>query len=266
MAIDLTKRAETAQKSLINMLKAEASKGNDLGDLTAQIVLVMDYSGSMGNLYANGTVQDIAERVLGLSMSGLDDDQIVPVEFFSHEAFDVVEATPTNYQNFVENWRNGTTIAPPTTTTVRKGLFGRKTTVTTPGHTQYAKQMGGTDYLVAINKVIDYLKDSDALTPGKPPVLVLFVTDGATSNESAIKHALIQAAGLPIFWQFLGLGYIPQFLSDLDNMGGRVVDNVGLFDASHVASMSDETFYDKIIAEFFPSWLPAARKAGIVTV
>jgi hypothetical protein len=48
-------------------------------------------------------------------------------------------------------------------------------------------------------------------------------------------------------------------------MGGRKVDNVGLFDIPSVGALNDEQFYDQIIGEFFKSWLPAARSKRIVT-
>jgi vWA found in TerF C terminus len=84
-------------------------------------------------------------------------------------------------------------------------------------------------------------------------------------TANVIPQHLIQAATLPIFWQFLGLGYTPAFLKRLNTMGGRAVDNVGLFEIPGVLSLTDEEFYDKIIEEFVPQWIPAARAAGILT-
>lgn len=40
----------------------------------------------------------------------------------------------------------------------------------------------------------------------------------------------------------------------------------GSFGIPSVSGMKDEDFYDKLVGEFLPRWLPAARAAGIVTV
>lgn len=242
LSISLEKRTESAVISLTKVLQAEADKGNDLGELTANIILVNDYSYSMSDRYDGrvNEVQELGERVLAMSLSGLDDDGKVQVFFFDDKAYDPIEVTKSNYQGYVDRWR--------------KPKFRPQ------------RQFGGTDYLPAIDKIIAFATQKGMLAPGQPPVLVVFMTDGSTDNERKITERLYEAAKLPIFWQFMGLGYSPTFLKKLDKMTGRVVDNVGLFEIPGVLSLTDEEFYDKIIEEFFPSWLPAARAAGIVTV
>jgi len=242
MPISLDKRAEVATISLTKVLQAEADKGIDLGEITANVILVNDYSASMGQRYDGpvNEVQELGERALGLSLSGLDDDGKVQVFFFYDKAYDPIEVTAKNYQGYVDRWR--------------KPKFGMR------------RSFGGTDYLPVMNDIIKFCTKKGMLAAGQPPVLVIFMTDGATANEQQISQRLIEASKLPIFWQFLGLGYAPSFLKQLDTMGGRAVDNVGLFEVPGVLSLTDEEFYDKIIEEFLPQWLPAARAAGIVTV
>lgn len=243
MGINLEKRSEIAKISLVKVLEAEAAKGNDLGELTANVILVNDYSGSMAYRYDGpvNEVQELGERALGLSLSGLDDDGKVQIFFFDHQAYDPIEVTAKNYQGYVDRWR--------------KPKFRPQ------------RQFGGTDYLTVIDKILDYTTRKGMLNPGQPPVLVIFMTDGSTENENLITQRLVASRPLPIFWQFLGLGYTPQFLKKLNTMGGEDdIDNVGLFEIPGVLSLTDEEFYDKIIEEFFPKWLPAARAAGIVTV
>ena len=242
MAIDLEKRSKTALISLEKVLTEQAAKGIDLGELTANVILVNDYSLSMSDRYDGrvNEVQELGERALGLSLSGLDDDGKVQVFFFDDKAYEPIEVTAKNYQGYVDRWRNP--------------RFKPK------------RRFGGTDYLPVIDKIIDYCTSNGMLAAGQPPVLVIFMTDGSTENEDRIAKQLIATSSLPIFWQFLGLGYSPTFLKKLDKMGGRAVDNVGLFEIPGVLSLTDEEFYDKIIEEFFPKWLPAARAAGIVTV
>lgn len=234
MGISLEKRSEVATVSLVKLLTEESAKGNDLGELTAQVVLVNDFSGSMFGRYNSGEVQELAERALGLSLSGLDDDGNIQVFFFDHGTYDPIVVDGDNYAGAIPAWARQ--------------------------HT-----MGGTDYLPVIRQVIKYTKSEGMQANGKPPILVIFMTDGATGNESKIQKELVTASDLPIFWQFLGLGYRPDFLKKLDTMGGRKTDNVGLFDVPAVGALNDEQFYDEIIGEFFRSWLPDARAKRIVT-
>lgn len=235
MTISLEKRTENAQAALINLLKAESEKGNDLGELTAQVILAIDYSGSMAGRFTNREVQELVERALGLSLAGLDDDGNIQVFFFHNDVFSPETVSVENYQGFVDNWAR-------------------------------RHRMGGTDYLPCIKAIRKFADKNGMLKKGKPPVLVLFVTDGATSNERRIQQELVDASGDPIFWQFLGLGYAPRFLQQLDTMGGRKTDNVGLFETANSQQMPDDQFYDKTIGEFFRQWLPAARNQRIVTV
>ena len=243
MAISLEKRTENATGAIINLMKEEQARGNDLGDLTAQVILALDFSGSMeteGQRYTpfNGEpseVQQLVERSLALSLSGLDDDGDIQVFFFHNGVFPPEVVNELNYRGFVDNWAR-------------------------------RHRMGGTDYLPCIQSIRNFAHSNGMTAKGKPPVFVQFVTDGKTENQYRIQQELVAASGEPIFWQFMGLGYSPQFLKQLDTMDGRVLDNVGLFDVNNSQTLSDEDFYGQTISEFFREWLPAARKAGIVTV
>jgi hypothetical protein len=230
--ISLQKRAEAAQGSLIKLLKNQQAKGVDLGDLTAQVIIAIDYSRSMRSRYDSGEVQAVVERSLSLSLSGLDDDGVIQTVFFSRGAYPIETITTSNYQGFVDNWRQG-------------------------------REMGGTNYTPAMKGIVQFAQRKDMMKPGKPPIFVLFVTDDKPGDRSTVTSTLTNYAKYPIFWQFLGLGYSPTFLRRLDSMPGRVVDNVGLTEIQDALRMSDSEFYDKIISEFFGKWLPAARAAGI---
>lgn len=254
MAISLEKAATV---SLVKLLNEEAAAGKDLGELTANIILVIDYSASMEfsyNLfYTKGEIQELSDRVLGLSMTGLDNDKKVQVFPFDSDAYEPFEVNETNYQGCIENWR---TIE---NHTVKKS-FGRSETV------KVYREMGGTNYSAVIDKIITYTESEGMLAPGQPPVLVVFQTDGKTANETLVKRKLKDAATKPIFWQFIGLGRDTSFLTLLDTLEDRVVDNVGTFGLSSIKNEPPEQFYDKLIDEPFRRWVPAARAAGILTV
>lgn len=112
----------------------------------------------------------------------------------------------------------------------------------------------------AMRMVIDYYKKSD----DKTPIYILFISDGGVHQNQEITRLMIEAAKLPIFWQFVGLGgYSYGVLKRLDDMGGRVVDNCNFFALDRLDEVSEERLYDLLMEEF-PDWLKAAKGAGIL--
>ncbi|GAA3238352.1 hypothetical protein GCM10020256_58600 [Streptomyces thermocoprophilus] len=175
-AISLIKVKETAP-ALVSLYKTAGASlaRHGLHDLRAAVYLVIDYSGSMKPYYADGSVQALADRVLGLS-AHLDDDGRVPVVFFSTDVDAVTDITLTDHRGAVER--------------IASGL----------GH------MGKTSYHLAMDAVIDHYLDSGA----KDPALVVFQTDGGPINKLAAERYLCKASSLPLFWQFIGFGNPPQ--------------------------------------------------------
>ncbi|WP_340380867.1 VWA domain-containing protein [Streptomyces sp. SS7] len=237
VAMSLSKVQETAP-ALVNLYKSAGVSltKHGLDGQRAAVYLVVDYSGSMKPYYRDGSVQALADRVLGLS-AHLDDDGRVPVVFFSTDVDAVTDIELASYQGRVER--------------IAAGL----------GH------MGKTSYHLAMDAVIDHYLDSGA----REPALVVFQTDGGPINRLAAERHLCKAARLPLFWQFVGFGDRGSrqfdFLRRLDELpvpGKRVVDNAGFFHAGpDPRRVSDAELYDRLVGEF-PKWLVAARAAGIV--
>lgn len=237
VAISLSKVQETAP-ALVNLYKSAGVSlaKHGLDGLRAAVYLVVDYSGSMKPYYKDGSVQALADRVLGLS-AHLDDDGSVPVVFFSTEVDAVTEIALSDHQGTIER--------------IVAGL----------GH------MGKTGYHLAMDAVIDHYLDSGSAEPA----LVVFQTDGGPINKLAAERYLCKAAKLPLFWQFIGFGDPGSkqfdFLRKLDELavpGKRVVDNAGFFHAGQdPRKVSDTELYDRLVGEF-PKWLVAARAQGIV--
>ncbi|MFJ5266915.1 vWA domain-containing protein [Streptomyces sp. NPDC088358] len=235
--ISLSKVEETAP-ALVSLYKTAGVSlaRHGLGGQRAAVYLVVDYSGSMKPYYLDGSVQALADRVLGLS-AHLDDDGTVPVVFFSTDIDAVTDIALDDHQGRVER--------------IVAGL----------GH------MGRTSYHLAMDAVIDHYLDSGS----KDPALVVFQTDGGPVNKLAAERYLCKAARLPLFWQFIGFGDPDSkqfdFLRKLDELAvpqKRAVDNAGFFHAgSDPLEVSDEELYDRIVGEF-PQWLAAARARGIV--
>ncbi|MFD4561086.1 vWA domain-containing protein [Streptomyces sp. NPDC058469] len=236
-AISLSKVEETAP-ALVSLYKSAgvSLRKHGLDGQRAAVYLVVDYSGSMKPYYKDGSVQALADRVLGLS-AHLDDDGTVPVVFFSTDVDAVTDIALADHEGRIER--------------IVAGL----------GH------MGKTSYHLAMDAVIDHYLDSGA----KDPALVVFQTDGGPINKLAAERYVCKAAKLPLFWQFIGFGDAKskqfEFLHRLDELAvpqKRAVDNAGFFHAgSDPLKMSDTELYDRLVGEF-PQWLSTARERGIV--
>jgi hypothetical protein len=236
-AISLRKVEETAP-ALVSLYKdaGVSLRKHGMDGLRAAVYLVVDHSGSMRPYYKDGSVQSLADRVLGLS-AHLDDDGTVPVVFFSTDVDAVTDIALADHQGRIER--------------IVAGL----------GH------MGKTSYHLAMDAVIDHYLDSGS----KEPALVVFQTDGGPINKLAAERYLCKAAKLPLFWQFIGFGDPDSkqfdFLRKLDDLAvpdKRIVDNAGFFPAGRdPRQVSDAELYDRLVGEF-PKWLVAARTQGIV--
>ncbi|MFE7534838.1 vWA domain-containing protein [Streptomyces rhizosphaericola] len=236
-AISLEKVRRSAP-GLVSLYKSAgvSLEKHGLDGRRAAVYLVLDHSGSMRDYYKDGTVQALADRVLGLS-AHLDDDGRVPVVFFSTDVDGHAEIGLDRHHGMIDK------------------------TVANLGH------MGRTNYHVAMDAVIDDYLDSGSTDPA----LVVFQTDGGPTSKLAAERYLCKAARLPLFWQFIGFGNTRSsqfdFLRKLDELpvpAKRPVDNAGYFHAGpDPRKVPDTELYDRLLGEF-PSWLAAAEAQGIV--
>ncbi|MGA4842584.1 VWA domain-containing protein [Streptomyces sp. G45] len=235
--ISLRKVEETAP-GLVSLYKTAGAsvRGHGLDGERLAVYLVLDYSGSMRPYYDDGTVQALADRVLGLS-AHLDDDGTVPTVFFSTDVDAVTDIELARHEGRIER--------------IVAGL----------GH------MGRTNYHLAMDAVIDHYLDSGT----KAPALVVFQTDGGPLSRAAAERYLCKAARLPLFWQFVGFGDPDSkqfdYLRRLDELAvpaRRPVDNAGFFPVGEKPrAVPDDVLYDRLVREL-PQWLKAARDLGIV--
>ncbi|KUL49986.1 MULTISPECIES: VWA domain-containing protein [unclassified Streptomyces] len=236
-AISLRKVEESAP-ALVSLYKSAgvSLREHGLDGARAAVYLVIDYSGSMRPYYRDGSVQALADRVLGLS-AHLDDDGRVPTVFFSTDVDAVTDIALDRHYGRVDE--------------IVAGL----------GH------MGRTSYHLAMDAVIDHYLDSGSTAPA----LVVFQTDGGPVDKRAAERYLCKAAKLPLFWQFIGFGDPESrqfdYLRALDELAvpaKRPVDNAGFFHAGDdPRAVPDDRLYDRLVGEF-PAWLAAARASGIV--
>ncbi len=207
----LSLRKEVARISL---------KKNNLENVKAQVEFVLDYSGSFSWAYADGTIQELTERIMALALN-FDDDGTMPVYGFGVNVKEMKEANLSNLGGYVSK------------------EFGAFSGV----------ERSGTNYSHVINKIVENHK-SDA--PGSDPVFVVFITDGDCHDKSQTDAAMIEASKHNIFFKFVGAGNARfDYLVKLDDgLEERLVDNANFQEINDINSISDEELYDRLIEEF----------------
>lgn len=233
------------RKTTIINLKKEKGIENQ----KAQVVLALDFSGSMTDLYRTGRVQNTIERLLPLGLA-FDDNQEVDFYLF-HD--DVIKMPETINLKNLGGYINDKVI----------GKYG----------------MGGTDYAPVISQIVKDFgnggstvkrglfgfgsKEADAKVLDLP-VYVIFITDGETGNRSGCELAIKDASHNGIFFQFLGIGNEQfNFLKKLDTLGGRLIDNANFQSVNSLDGISDSDLYKLLLAEF-PSWIPLAKAKNLI--
>lgn len=195
----------------------------------SRVALVLDYSGSMRNLYKNGTVQAVIERIMPIACQ-FDDNQELDLWIFENGYTRLGGITMANFYGFVE----------------REIMKYR---------------MGGTQYAPVMQDVFNkYISEE----PSDMPNYVIFITDGDNSDKRNTTALMKEASKYPVFWQFVGIGNDRfEYLEKLDDMGGRFMDNADFFQIRDIVSISDNELYTKLLTEY-PSWLTEAKQKGII--
>lgn len=232
-AADLTKVRETSPELAKFADKAGiALSKRDLSGIRAQVVLLLDRSGSMRGDYASGAVQKLVERALGFSLQ-VDADGIVPVIPFDDRVWPSVDVTQANFSTIVAS-------------------------------SLYSDQMGSTNLAGALAQVEALANDADE------PLFVIIATDGNPDHQPSATQMVCKLAGYPAFLKFLALREVP-YLSQLDDLGDdvRLLDNVDAKPEKgsglNLLTCSDAEFADAMVDEW-DTWITAATAAGVLKV
>ncbi|MFF9569073.1 VWA domain-containing protein [Streptomyces sp. NPDC014685] len=246
LPVDMRKRLSLRKQQVLVSLSKHG-----VADLRARVVIVLDASGSMGGLYRRGTVAGVVERMVAVAAQ-LDDDGEMQAWTFATNPARLPDLAVGDLPEWlglhVRVGQSGGFIRrkPP------KGLLPGQIDMRTVG-IQNEEQ-----------KVIAEVRAHVRAHPVPDPTLVLFFSDGGVHRNREIEQELRAAADEPVFWQFVGLGSSQYgVLERFDTMPGRRVDNVGFFAVDDIEQVSDQELYDRVLSEF-PSWLRAARQAGIL--
>lgn len=234
-SISLEKKVAAAAPHLVNLAKkAQISlEKAKLTHVKARVALILDASGSMHAQYSKGRVQEVVNRLLPLAVH-FDDDGSIDCWAFGAKPQKLSEITLANHKDFINtdhygwrDWEVGSRI---------------------------------NDEPRVMEKVIEHYQRSADRTP----VYVMFISDGGVHENRKITKLMTDAAKLPIFWQFVGIGGRGYgILEKLDDMGGRVVDNCNFFALDDLHQISEEQLYDQLMEEF-PSWIKEATAKGII--
>lgn len=234
--IDL-KKIELRKNSVIDL-----KKNSGLGaDSKAQVVLALDFSGSMLGLYKNGTVQEVVEKLLPFGLA-FDDNGEIDFYLFDDKSKKMPEnITLKNLDGYINSKvigkynMGGTNYAPvlqdihKSFSEAKKGFFGNKKTSTMD-----------------------------------TPVYVIFITDGNNFDKVETEKIIIAMSGEGFFVQFIGIGsaQLP-FLEKLDTLSGTVIDNVNFMKVQNIASYSDDELYRGLMKEY-PEWVKKAKSLNFI--
>lgn len=131
-----------------------------------KVAIALDISSSMDNLYKNGTVQQVVEKLLAVALSISSNDQL-DIWTFNDNAKRLNSVSKANFQNYVSN--NGITSSGGTTVL---------------------------NVLVDIDK--KYFQESANCN-----VFAIILTDG---DIGELQSFITNSYTKPVFWQFVGLG------------------------------------------------------------
>lgn len=239
--------------SRINLAKDRLSSVG-LAEQKAKVVIAIDISFSMQKLFMKGIVQKTFDRILPLTMH-LDNTEAIDVWLFNHETYNHSEPfTLDNRNDFI-----------------RREIIMKY-------------DFGGTKYSPVIQQISKKYVDSGK---NSPPVLVLFFTDGDSSDRKDTEDDLKIASIRGIFWKFIGINSNTSFfeklsiffcklfrinrrpvgfgfLQKLDRMSGRKVDNANFIHIDDLKNIKDDELYRRLLEEF-PYWLNQAKEMKIVT-
>lgn len=215
--VSLRKKTEAVAVSL---------RKKDLSGVRAQVIVLLDHSGSMYSNYESGKVQELVERFLGFGLA-VDVDGEVPVVAFDSRVHNEVDVTMQNYHNVVKD------------------------------RIYDVNKMGSTDLAGALEVVREEAKVTDT------PLYVAVVTDGEPDDRNAARELVKDLSRYPVFIKFLAVAPV-RFLEELDDMGDRLLDNVDAKAYSDLNRVTDEQFAADMVDEW-DSWQKAALAAGVLT-
>lgn len=211
----LTEYKINLNKTVVSL---EKSTGVSFNNLKSRVNLVLDYSGSMQDMYMDGTVQEVVTKILPLALK-FDDNGELDCYLFSNSFKKMKGCTERNYHNYVKD-------------VIKPNIYN----------------MHGTHYGPVLRDILNHDKSSI-------PTFTIFITDGNNSDPAMTDDIIRQYSTANGFIMFVGIGGAEfWYLRRLDTLDGRAVDNTGFVEFTNIRNVDETTLYEKLLSEY-ASWL-----------
>lgn len=265
MGLDLKKKDE--------IIGLRLKKFDVQSDVRCRVVNIFDGSGSMSDLYRDGTMQELGDRIFAVA-NRFDDNQSLEQYVFSTSFEKLEDATEKDFGTYVTttvrpkcNW-GGTRYSPVLLDAINSydselvPVTHAPVPAAAPAETKkpgfFGKLFGKKEEPVQAapaEPVITF--ERRKITP-EFPMFIIFQTDGGneTGDESAFFSAIEKCRDKAIFIAFIGVG--DNTFGTLKIAGARYA-NCDFFAAEDIGSLSDEQLYDRLLSEKFLTWLKSAK-------
>lgn len=240
----------------------------NLPKITAEVVGILDVSGSTRAIYYNGTVQNALQRIIPVALN-FDDNGSVPVYVFNDgdDYFHLeTEMTAANYSDFVTKhiitntairlW-GGTAYAGVLHSALQDLGFYKK-----PAAAQTAK--GFFKKLFASDDVIISESFREQSNTGLPAI-INFITDGENEHDDRMPtRELLKAAQLArsnVYFNFIGVGnasfsFLREIADEYDNTGFAQITDI-----ERTAGSDD--IYEFLLPHELTEWLRAGATVKV---
>ena len=266
--VNLSKDKANLEKNVINLSKCivNLSKKSkvDIGSTKAQVVFVIDQSGSMSDVCSDGTLQKIITMLLPLALT-FDDNGVAEVYQFNDRSHKIADLDLNNYEDYVSRhmeWPSSTTKYSGPMADILKDYFGINCS---GSNVKYEKPRKAGFFSKLFGKKKSAEQDSSTevangsmADTSKYPVFVLYITDGDIDfdDQDRMNTLVRESSKVNCFIQFIGADKRSQFkyLRELDDLSGRSCDNTGFTKFDDMASISDEDLYNAVLGQY-AEWL-----------
>ena len=240
-------------------VKKEAAKvkflleKKSLPSVRAQVVDVLDVSGSARPLFNSGAMQKAVQTILPVALN-FDDNGEIDVYTFATGSEMVthieLNATAENFENYVQ-----------------KNILDNNK----------VPKWGCTDYAPVMEQILEdfgfyetkisggfFSKKKETVLKANSksgdPVIVFFKTDGANADHRATKGLFqkMQDAGVQLYTLFIGIGPRSSFGNIVEY--GDKFDNVGFLSVADLDKMAgSDNVYDLLLPDELMTWLKQRR-------
>lgn len=268
--VNLSKDKQVLESKVVNLSKCIVNlskKANvDIGSTEAQVVFVIDSSGSMYDVFRDGTLQNVITTLVPLALT-FDDNGKAEVYQFNSRCKKVDDLDLNNYEDYVKNCMDD-----PESTTKYSGpikailedYFGIKSdgnnvTYSEPKKKGLLGKLFGKRTKEPKEAIVEQTAGSMANT-SEYPVFVLYITDGDIDRDDEVRMtALIrESSTVNCFIQFIGASDDKntkfKYLRELDDLEGRECDNTGFVKFDDLRNVSDTDLYNAVL-EQYANWL-----------